>query len=158
MNDLSPECGKATAADARPIVHIIDADGLCRERVRALLGKLGVSTQAYVSAEDFLSRYAPHRRECIVTAASLPGLSGLALQDAMNRKAGAPPFIFISDDSNIRVAVEAMQAGAVGFMEKPIIGHVLLDYIRAALSSLASSGPEIISRPPALASHAQGRR
>jgi HSP20 family protein len=88
----------------------------------------------YSSASEFLSRYDPQQPGCAVFDVRMPGMSGLELQDELNRRGAIIPVIFITGHGDVPMAVEAMQNGAFDFLQKPIRDKDLSDCIQRALS------------------------
>ena len=89
--------------------------------------------QCHASAEEFLEAYDPARPGCIVLDVRMPGLSGLELQDRLREDRFAPPVLLITGHGDIPMAVRALKAGAVDFIEKPFSDQVLLERIQQAL-------------------------
>jgi two-component system, LuxR family, response regulator FixJ len=118
-----------------PTVYIVDDDPHFREFVSATIRGMGLSTAAYPSAEAFLDDYAdlPDSPKCMVLDVCLPGLSGLGLQQMLAGNGRSMPIIMISGCADISMAVQAMRAGALDFLEKPISSQTLSVRIREAI-------------------------
>ena len=116
-----------------PIVFIVDDDISVRESLELLIGYAGCRVETFGSAREFLARPRPEGANCLVLDVSLPDLNGLDLQRrvAVDRK--DMPIIFISGHADIPMSVQAMKAGAVEFLTKPVHDHVLLSAIRDAI-------------------------
>jgi FixJ family two-component response regulator len=119
--------------DNRPIVFVIDDD----DEVRKALGRLflagGRRVETFASARDFLDRPASDEPGCLVSDLRLPDLSGLELF-AMLRAAGRLlPIVFITGFADVPTSVQAMKAGAVDFLSKPVDDGDLLDAVDRAI-------------------------
>ena len=106
--------------ESRFVVFLVDDDpGVLRGLTRILEAK-GYEVQAFASATDFLARHDRSIPGCAVLDVSMPDLDGLALQKAMNADGFARPVIFITGVGDIPTSVQAMKAGAVDFLTKPV--------------------------------------
>jgi two-component system response regulator FixJ len=119
------------AGDA--VVHLIDDDEGVRQAVAFLLATSGFAVRVYESADAFLEAVPNLRSGCIVTDVRMPGMDGLALQRELRARGIALPVIVITGHADVPLAVEAMKAGAVDFIEKPFSDESLLSAIRAAI-------------------------
>lgn len=115
-------------------VFVVDDDHSARESLESLVLSAGWRPQVFASAMDFLSHPPPLGPTCLVLDVTLPGLSGLELQNRIARDRTDMPIIFITGNGDIPTSVRAMKAGAIEFFTKPIDGERLLDAIRDALS------------------------
>ena len=119
---------------AQGCVSIVDDDALVLKSVSRLLQAMGYSVRTYSSGQDFLLEYhTGGAAGCIVIDLSMPGLNGLELQQALAKKADAPPVVFISGQGDVAASVEAMKAGAVDFLTKPFNDEKLLGAVNAAI-------------------------
>lgn len=114
-------------------VSVIDDDALVLKALDRLLQSSGFEVQTFSSPHDFLAQRADGTPGCIVMDLSMPGLSGLELQQALARAADPRPVVFISGRSSVASSVEAMKAGAVDFLTKPFDAEKLLGAVRAAI-------------------------
>jgi FixJ family two-component response regulator len=114
-------------------VYIVDDDEAVRNSLRLLLKALGQPAAAYGSAQDFLAAFDPQWRGCLVLDIRMPGMSGLELQQELNTRGALMPIIFITGHGDVPMAVEAMQHGAMDFLQKPFRDQDLLDRINRAL-------------------------
>jgi FixJ family two-component response regulator len=98
-----------------------------------LIGSIGLKTEQYESPKAFLESYDSERPGCLVLDMRMPGMSGLQLQQELARQGLHPPIIMISGHGEIPNAVQAVQNGAVDFLQKPVSDQLLLDRIQQAL-------------------------
>jgi FixJ family two-component response regulator len=118
----------------RPTVCVVDDDASIREAIADLLASVGLRTEVFGSAEDFLRRQQPESPSCLVLDVRLPGISGLDLQRELAKTNTHMPIIFISAHGDIPMAARATKAGAVEFLAKPFPDQDLLDAIQQALA------------------------
>jgi two-component system response regulator FixJ len=104
-----------------------------RGSIKLLLKTLGLATQAFASAQEFLATFDKGRVGCLVLDIRMPGMSGLELQEELNARGAMLPIIFITGHGDVPMAVEAMQRGAMDFLQKPFRDQDLLDRITKAL-------------------------
>jgi two-component system, LuxR family, response regulator FixJ len=116
-----------------PVVFIVDDDEAVRGSLRLLLKSVGLTPHAMGSAREFLSKYDPSQPGCLVLDVRMPEMSGLELQEQLNLQGGIIPVIFITGHGDVPMAVEAMQAGAFDFLQKPFRDQDLIDRIQRAL-------------------------
>jgi two-component system response regulator FixJ len=115
------------------VVHLIDDDDAVRRAVAFLLTASGHAVRVYESATAFLAALPSVQPGCIVTDVRMPGLDGLALQRELKARAMSLPVIVITGHGDVPLAVEAMKAGAIDFIEKPFHDDTLLAAIRVAI-------------------------
>ena len=115
-----------------PTVFIVDDDQGVRSSIRILMKSVGLPAAPFASAQEFLSHPHPAVPCCLVLDVTLPGLSGLELQEQLADRTDMP-IIFITGHGDVPMTVQAMKAGAVEFLTKPFGDAVLLDAIRAAI-------------------------
>jgi len=116
-----------------PIVFVVDDDISVRESLEALIRFVGWQPETFTSAEEFLGRSRPLAPSCLVLDVSLPELNGLELQKLIAPDRIDMPIIFITGHRDIPMTVQAMKAGAVEFLTKPIDDEALLSAIRHAI-------------------------
>jgi FixJ family two-component response regulator len=119
-------------ADVTPIVFVVDDDISVRESLELLLKSAGWRPQTFASARDFLSHSRPSVPSCLVLDVTLPGLTGLELQQQLADRTDMP-IIFITGHGDVPMSVRAMKAGAIEFLTKPFNDGVLVNAIRDAL-------------------------
>lgn len=116
-----------------PSVFIVDDDEAVRGSLRLLIKSVGLIPTALGSAREFLEKYDPAQPGCLVLDVRMPEMSGLELQEQLNRQGAVIPVIFITGHGDVPMAVEAMQAGAFDFLQKPFRDQDLIDRIQRAL-------------------------
>lgn len=133
-----------------PVVHIVDDDEAVRHSLAFMLGSAGLSVRLYESARAFLDLLDPSAHGCLVTDVRMPDMTGIELLAEIKAKAPYLPAIVITGHGDIPLAVEAMKAGAVDFIEKPFEDEVLLKAVEAALKKIDGDGDaqiqEVFSR------------
>ena len=117
---------------ARPTIFVVDDDAAVRDALKLLLRSVGHAVETFGSAQEFLDA-CEDRAGCLVLDIRMPGMSGLELQQKLNEKHSILPIIFITGHGDVPMAVEAMQAGAVDFIQKPFRDQDLIDRINQAL-------------------------
>jgi two-component system CheB/CheR fusion protein len=135
-NARAPAAGwdeAAALARKRPTIFVVDDSLLVREGLRAVLEEDGRTVKGYPTSEAFLDAYDPSVEGCLLVDAYLPGISGLALLKRLHAAGDALPAIMITGAGDVTIAVDAMKAGAVDFIEKPIGVSDLLASVDRAL-------------------------
>jgi FixJ family two-component response regulator len=115
-----------------PTVFVIDDDGNVRAAIQGLLKSVGVRSEAFATAEEFLDNSEPDGPSCLVLDVSLPGVGGLELQRKLAEAGVRIPIIFITGHGDIPMTVKAIKSGAVEFLTKPFDDENLLNAIRLA--------------------------
>lgn len=121
-----------TVADAS-IVFVIDDDASVRASIQGLLKSVGLRSESFETAQEFLSRKAADGPSCLVLDVRLPGGSGLDFQRKLTEAGIQIPIIFITGHGDIPMSVKAMKSGAVEFLTKPFRDQDLLDAIQQGL-------------------------
>jgi FixJ family two-component response regulator len=129
-----------------PVVFIVDDDDAVRRFLSGLIESVELPVEAYASAQDFLAAYEPGRPGCLVLDVRMPGMSGLELQRELAERAIDLPVIVLTGHGNVQVAVHAMKAGAVDFVEKPFDNELLLDRIQKAVAESVRADGERVKR------------
>jgi len=119
------------------IIHVIDDDADVRQSLAFLLSTVGLAVRVHESATAFLELLPNVQDGCIVTDVRMPGVDGIELQRRLRAGGNTIPVIVITGHGDIALAVEAMKAGAVDFIEKPFDDEVLIGAIRTALARRA---------------------
>lgn len=165
--DADLETADATAVTALPAarepkgsafpatIFVVDDEGALREAMRELLREEGWTVETYASGEAFLEAYRPGAEGCLIVDARMPGMSGLELLERLKAGSGAPPAIMITGHADVRLAVRAIRAGAMAFLEKPVQYDELVINIERALQ-LARSSTALSSLREAAARRMQG--
>lgn len=115
------------------IVWIVDADAGSARAAGELLSTMGLSWAMYHSASEFLDGLNPLQPGCVILDVRLPGMNGLMLQRELAQRQAPQPVIFLTSHAAVSIAVRAMQAGAVHFLEKPFRGEELRGAVVEAL-------------------------
>jgi len=121
--------------DDAPTVFIVDDDAAIRFAMKALMDSVNLDHEIFASADEFLEKVTGQRPGCLVLDIRMPGLGGLELQQELIKRGNTLPIIFITGHGDVPMAVEAMQKGAVDFIQKPFRDQELLDRIREALAT-----------------------
>ncbi len=116
-----------------PTVFIVDDDLAVRDALRLLLKSVGLPAEVFASGDEFLAAWQPALRGCVVADIRMPGMSGLEMQEALQQRGCRLPVIFITGHGDVPMAVEAMKAGALDFVQKPFRDQDLLDRINEGL-------------------------
>jgi RNA polymerase sigma factor (sigma-70 family) len=116
-------------------VYIVDDDQAIRHAMELLMRSVGLEYEIFHSGDDFLKDYTNDRAGCLVLDIRMPGLGGLELQEKLNELGSTLPIIFITGHGDVPMAVEAMQKGAVDFIQKPFRDQELLDRISEAVKT-----------------------
>ncbi len=119
------------------VVHLIDDDDAVRQSLAFMLSASGYAVRVYESANLFLEGVESLQPGCIVTDVRMPGMDGLELQQHLKAMNVAMPVIVITGHGDVPLAVQAMKAGAVDFIEKPFGDETLLSAIRVAVGRQA---------------------
>ena len=130
---------RGNSNQARPTIFVVDDDAAVRDALKLLLRSVGHAVETFGSAQEFLDAYGEDRAGCLVLDIRMPGMSGLELQQKLNEQHSILPIIFITGHGDVPMAVEAMQAGAVDFIQKPFRDQDLIDRINQALEKDSSN-------------------
>lgn len=124
----TPEPTAAAAA-----VFVIDDDEAVCRSLKSLMESVHLQARTFTTPQAFLDSYNPGDAGCLVVDLRMPGMSGLQLQERLAERGIQIPIIFITGHGDVKMAVRALQAGAVDFLEKPFHDQDLLDRIQLAL-------------------------
>ncbi len=113
-------------------VYVVDDAEEVRDAITLLMESVGLEVETFDSANNFLDNYSDEFEGCILLDVRMPGMSGLELQEKLNDIKSAPPVIIITGHGDIPMAVKAVQAGAVNFVEKPFNEQEILDSVHRA--------------------------
>jgi FixJ family two-component response regulator len=129
--------GSATPADAgsaeRPLVRIVDDDPDVRMALAELLESVGIDAATFASTREWLESGEADRPGCLILDVRMPGSSGLDLQHHLARSGDPKPIIFLTGHGDIPMTVQAMKAGAVDFLTKPVRDQTLLDAVTTGI-------------------------
>ncbi|HEY0832474.1 MAG TPA: response regulator, partial [Azospirillum sp.] len=104
---------------AEPTVFVVDDDDAVRDSLQVLLECAGFRVESFASPADFLASDAPRRAGCLLVDVRMPEMSGLEVQERLAGAGHALPVIVMTGHADVPLAVRAMKAGAVDFVEKP---------------------------------------
>src|SRR5215510_8214341 len=116
-----------------PTVLIVDDDVSLREALSDLFNSVGLQTQLFGSAADFLKASLPQAPSCLVLDIRMPGVSGLDFQDQLARSNINIPIVIMTGHGDIPMSVRAMKAGAIDFLTKPFRDQDMLDAVTRAI-------------------------
>jgi len=119
--------------DAQPTIYVVDDDDGMRRALDTLLSTVGYKTAVFSRPSEFLSQFRPEAQGCLVLDIRMPEMSGLEVQQQLNRLGSMLPVIFITGHGDVPMAVQAMKEGAFEFIQKPFRDQELLDRINHAL-------------------------
>jgi FixJ family two-component response regulator len=120
-------------------VYVVDGDPSVGESLRFLLRSLQLDVELFTTAEEALIRIEETPPLCLISEVYLPGMSGIELQRQLLTRRIALPVIMLATHADVPVAVEAMQLGALDFIEKPTIERVVLKRVREAMGRVSRS-------------------
>lgn len=123
----------AATAEEAPLVLIVDDDEEVREAIRELLLSVGLEALCYGSTRELLDAPTLERAGCLVLDVRMPGLSGLDLQQRLAAGGITKPIVFLTGHGDIPMTVQAMKAGAVDFLTKPVRDQTLIDAVIAGI-------------------------
>jgi FixJ family two-component response regulator len=117
----------------KPVIYIVDDDEGMRRALTVLMTTVGYQAMAFARPTDFLEKYDPEQHACVVLDVRMPQMSGLEVQQQLNRRGSILPVILVTGHGDIPMAVQAMKDGAFDFLQKPFRDQDLLDRINAAI-------------------------
>jgi len=121
------------AQNEQPLVVIVDDDVRVLEGLAELMLSAGLTSQCFTSTSELLESDALDRPGCLILDVRMPGTSGLDLQARLAKSGNPKPIIFITGHGDIPMTVQAMKAGAVDFLTKPVRDQTLLDAVVSAI-------------------------
>ena len=119
--------------ESAPIIALVDDDPSVRRGLERLIQSMGWKAETFASAQEFLDRVAVEAPSCVVLDLQLPGLTGLELQKQMAEVGLETPIVFLTGHGDIPATVQAMKAGAIEFLTKPVEEPDLLKAIQEAI-------------------------
>jgi FixJ family two-component response regulator len=132
----------------KPLVIIVDDDDAVREGLYELILSAGFQPAAFASTKDLLEASVLDRPGCLILDVRMPGSSGLDLQHHLARNGNPKPIIFLTGHGDFPMTVQAMKAGAIDFLTKPVRDQTLLDAVIAAIATDAKyrAEAEVVER------------
>ena len=127
------------------MIAVVDDDRSVREALENLISSVGFEVKLFASAEDFLDSDTSLQTDCAIVDVRLPGISGLELQHRLVADGQSIPVIIITAQGDDKTREEAVAAGAIAFLKKPVKEEVLLAALESALNRKA--GDEVLSYP-----------
>ena len=124
---------KPAEKEVQPTIYVVDDDDGMRRALDTLLSTVGYKTAVFSRPSEFLAQFKPEAHSCLVLDIRMPEMSGLEVQQQLNRRGSMLPVIFITGHGDVPMAVQAMKEGAFEFVQKPFRDQDLLDRINHAL-------------------------
>ncbi len=115
------------------IVHIVDDEEAVRDSIAMLLKSAGLKSREYLDAQTFLATFEPGHAGCVILDIRMPRMTGLELQQELNRRGWSVPVVFITGHGDVPMAVEAMREGAIDFLQKPFNDEEIIQRVLKAL-------------------------
>lgn len=131
--------GNASKDRRKPTIYIVDDDDGMRRALTVLMTTVGYQAVPFARPSEFLAKYDSNQHGCLVLDVRMPEMSGLQVQEQLNRSGAMLPVILITGHGDIPMAVQAMKDGAFDFLQKPFRDQELLDRINAALKQDAEN-------------------
>jgi FixJ family two-component response regulator len=119
--------------EQRPLVIVVDDDNSVRVALQELIASVGMEPACFNSSQALLEARVTDRPGCMILDVRMPGVSGLDLQRQLAARGNAKPVIFLTAHGDIPMTVQAMKAGAVDFLTKPVRDQTLLDAVRTGI-------------------------
>ena len=129
-----------------PVISIVDDDEAVRLALRSLVRSLGYVSNVFASAEEFLESSYLNETSCLISDVQMPGMNGIELQSRLKRLDCGTPVIFVTAFPDERNRARALEAGAIGFMEKPFEGRAMIQLIETALGARCERGSNHASK------------
>jgi two-component system response regulator FixJ len=123
-----------------PPIFIVDDDPDVRDSLATLLRSAGFQPETFESATTFLASGGAARQGCLIADIRMPDMDGLALQEELARRGARLAVIIVTGHGDVPLAVRAMKAGAVDFLEKPFDEETLMFSVRRAANQISSAG------------------
>jgi FixJ family two-component response regulator len=117
----------------QPTVYLVDPDGPTRKDIEQQTNLMGFRCKPFASGQEFLAAFDPADAGCIVLELRVPGINGLQIQQQLRESGATMPVVFISAGPSVSIAVHAMRAGALHFLEKPVRENDLWAAIQEAV-------------------------
>lgn len=117
----------------KAVVHVVDDDASLRQALEGLFESVGLDTQTYATARDFLNAAHPDKPGCVVVDIRLPDMNGLDFQAHLTKSGVGLPVVIMTGYGDIPMSVQAMKRGAVDFLAKPFHDQAMLDAVMTAI-------------------------
>jgi two-component system response regulator FixJ len=130
---------KTAENNTAPVVYVVDDDDGMRRALDTLLSTVGYKTAVFPSPREFLAKFTADSPGCLVLDIRMPDMSGLEVQQHLNRNGSMLPVIFITGHGDVPMAVQAMKEGAFEFIQKPFRDQDILDRINHAIKQDAEN-------------------
>lgn len=127
-------------------VYLVEDDDAVRDSLQMVLESVGHKVAAYSRGDAFLDDFSTEMAGCLVLDIRMPGMNGMELQRQLNSRNSILPIIFVTGHGDVPMAVEAMQKGAVDFVQKPYREEELLGKIQQAIAADAESRAELAEK------------
>jgi FixJ family two-component response regulator len=138
---------RAAEAEVAPLVIVVDDDQAVRQSIRELLESVDIEARGFASARELLDADVLDRPGCMILDVRMPGLSGLDFQSQLAASGIPASIIFLTGHGDIPMTVQAMKAGAVEFLTKPVRDQTLLDAVNKAIATdRARRGDALVAR------------
>ena len=127
-------------------IYVVDDDLDARDSLAALLRASGYNAETFESATKFLAHNSVHASGCVIADVRMPDMDGLALQEELIRRKAAMSVIIVTGHADVPLAVRAMKAGAIDFLEKPFDASALLESVSRALGQTKSHADDQVDK------------
>lgn len=124
-------------------VFIVDDDADLRDALSMLMRAVGLHAASFASGREFLQAVGPQPQGCLVLDIRMPGMGGMELQAELHKRRIALPILFLTGHADVPLAVKAMKAGAVDFIQKPFDEHRLVIAVMNALKTGVAPKPAV---------------
>jgi len=129
--------------NSSPRVFIVDDEEQVRSALTLLMESVGLQAVSFASAQEYLDQFEPTQSGCLILDVRMPGISGLDLQARLSAEINHPPIIVITGHGDVPMAVRAVTAGAIDFIEKPFNNQSMLDNVHRAIALDAQQRGEL---------------
>jgi FixJ family two-component response regulator len=148
MRRSAPQYLQGKGESDKPLVIVVDDDEAVREGLYELILSAGFQPASFASTKELLEADVIDRPGCLILDVRMPGVSGLDLQHYLARNGNPKPIIFLTGHGDIPMTVQAMKAGAIDFLTKPVRDQTLLDAVIAAIAADARrrADAEVVGR------------
>jgi FixJ family two-component response regulator len=122
------------------VISIVDDDEAVRLALRSLVRSLGYVSNVFASAEEFLESSHLNETSCLISDVQMPGMNGIELQSHLKKLDCSTSVIFVTAFPDERSRARALEAGAIGFLEKPLEGRAMIQLVETALRAHRERG------------------